>query len=331
MYKFFIGCDMSKDWFDMAYFDETKPIYVGKFDNDEIGFVKFLKTIQSITSIPSSKWFICFENTGVYSKKFLQWLDVNGIPCKEENPLKIHHSQGMRRGKSDKSDSLAICTYAFEKRASLVESKPDRPLIIKLKQLVSRRELLVKKKVAIEVSLKEQKNLMEPDILKFLTEQNKQLVGLIKDQIKQVEVLITQVMEQDDQMKTNAKLAQSVIGIGPVITSYVMAFTNNFQSINDARKFCSYIGVAPFKHKQTGKAKGVMRVSHMANKRLKALISNGAISAMINDPGIKKYYHRKIAEGKPVGLVINAIKNKLMHRLFAVIRRQEPYVKLSYV
>src|SRR5215216_6602284 len=38
----------------------------------------------------------------------------------------------------------------------------------------------------------------------------------------------------------------------------------------------------------------------------------------------KDYYRRKVAEGKNKMSVINAIRNKLVHRIFAVIKRSSP-------
>ena len=51
----------------------------------------------------------------------------------------------------------------------------------------------------------------------------------------------------------------------------------------------------------------------------------GAIVAMRNDPGLAAYYKRKVEEGKPKLSVINAIRAKLIHRVFAVLRKGEPY------
>ncbi|WKN30566.1 hypothetical protein PZB74_16500 [Porifericola rhodea] len=41
------------------------------------------------------------------------------------------------------------------------------------------------------------------------------------------------------------------------------------------------------------------------------------------------YYRRKIKEGKHHMVIINAIRNKLISRMFAVIKRDTPYVKLQ--
>ena len=54
----------------------------------------------------------------------------------------------------------------------------------------------------------------------------------------------------------------------------------------------------------------------------------GAVRTCINhDKEIKKYYERKMAEGKAYGVVANAIKFKLLLRMFAVIKRQTPFVR----
>ena len=70
----------------------------------------------------------------------------------------------------------------------------------------------------------------------------------------------------------------------------------------------------------------------MANKKVKSVLSKGATAAKNHDPEISLYYKRKDALGKPYGVIINAIKNKMTHRAFAVIERQPPYVKrMTYV
>jgi len=63
----------------------------------------------------------------------------------------------------------------------------------------------------------------------------------------------------------------------------------------------------------------------MANKRLKTALHMAALSAMKLDSDLKIYYERKVAEGKSKMSVINAIRNKLVHRIFAVVKRGTEY------
>jgi hypothetical protein len=53
------------------------------------------------------------------------------------------------------------------------------------------------------------------------------------------------------------------------------------------------------------------------------------LSAACHDPELRVYYHRKLVEGKHKGTVLNAVKFKLIERMFAVVKRGSSYVKLS--
>jgi transposase len=54
--------------------------------------------------------------------------------------------------------------------------------------------------------------------------------------------------------------------------------------------------------------------------KLKKLLHFCAMSALQNDPEMKAYFERKLLEGKNKMSIINAIRNKLIHRVFAVVR-----------
>ncbi len=53
----------------------------------------------------------------------------------------------------------------------------------------------------------------------------------------------------------------------------------------------------------------------------------GSLVSVKLDPGIKAYYERKVNEGKNKMSVLNAVKNKLLARVLAVVKRGEPYEK----
>jgi NADPH:quinone reductase-like Zn-dependent oxidoreductase len=64
----------------------------------------------------------------------------------------------------------------------------------------------------------------------------------------------------------------------------------------------------------------------LANKRIKALLSNGAATVIQFDEEMKAYYQRKLKEGKPKMVIINAVRAKLINRAFATINRGTEYV-----
>lgn len=327
MYSFIVGCDISKAYFDVSYWLNGQPVYLGRFDNQIKGFKKMICELKEKTGFKPTTWLICFENTGVYSKPLLEWSFSQQIPCREENALRIKRSAGIRRGKDDKMDSKMICKYAYEKRDTLEPSSLPNPKITQLKKLLSRRTLLIKQKTALSNSLKEQKSIIDSTLYKSLKSQNEELIQLYNDQIRQIEHAIKEMMKSDEELIKNDNLAQSVVGIGPVTSAFIIAFTENFTCFTDGRPFASFCGVAPFPN-ESGTQSGPSKVSHIANKKIKALLTNGALAAIQHDPQIRAYFQKKTVEGKHEGVVYNAIKNKLIHRVFAVIRRGTPYVKL---
>ena len=76
-------------------------------------------------------------------------------------------------------------------------------------------------------------------------------------------------------------------------------------------------------------------MSHQAQKRppggpVKSLFHLGAMSAIQVKGELQTYYQRKVAEAVPRRdknkmLVLNAVRNKLIHRVYAVVRRGEKY------
>ena len=65
----------------------------------------------------------------------------------------------------------------------------------------------------------------------------------------------------------------------------------------------------------------------MANRHLKTKLTLAAQNAVRFDPELREYYLRKRSEGKNNWLVLNNVKNKLIHRIFAVVRDRQTYEK----
>jgi transposase len=73
------------------------------------------------------------------------------------------------------------------------------------------------------------------------------------------------------------------------------------------------------------KLRHTARVSPLANKKLKTLLTMAAICAVRFDPGLKTKYHQKVGEGKPKMSVLNLIRAKLIERIFTVVKPGYPY------
>lgn len=162
-------------------------------------------------------------------------------------------------------------------------------------------------------------------MIKEIIQDNDAVVRELKKRLKKTEKSIMDMIHQNEQMKTNFELLKSIPGVGEQVSVHMLLTTYNFTRITDPRKYGSYAGVVPNAHESGTSLRGRPRVSPFANKKVKSLLHMGALTAIKYDGDLKQYYERKVAEGKPKMSVINAVRNKLVHRMYSVIRRQTPY------
>ena len=66
----------------------------------------------------------------------------------------------------------------------------------------------------------------------------------------------------------------------------------------------------------------------MANKNIKTLLHMAALSSVRMQGDIQDYYKRKVSEGKNKMSVLNAIRNKLVLRIFACVNQNREYEKI---
>lgn len=326
--KYFIGIDISKDHLDVAL---TSIQSSGEFKDKKVenGFKGF-DAIQSWLLDQGHELYdclFCMEHTGTYGLLLFAWLSQLGIDYCVEPGIKIKRSLGIARGKNDKVDARRIADYACTNKAKLVPFKMPSGLLLQLKQLLTYRDQQTKIKVSLQNSLKNHNQYRRVSGIQHISDEIRSQINEYDQRIKRIDKQMIELIKSDETLRKNFELATSVKGVGLIITAFMLVATNNFTSFENGRKFACYSGIAPFEN-SSGKHKGKTKVSHMANKRIKALLSNGANCACQYDLEIKNYYDRKIREGKEHRVVINSIRCKLVNRIFATIKRQTPHVEI---
>ena len=328
--KWFIGIDVSKDWHDVACLSAMNPLeYVCelKIDNTLKGFSVLEKQLKKY-GIDLKEAVVCMEHTGTHSLLLIAWLQQTGITTVVEPALQIKKSLGMQRGKNDQVDARRISEYAYAQRHKLKEYRLHTRDLLRVKQLLTYRDQLVKTRTMYKNSLKSHKQYDQLTENEFIILDIDKKIKLFNQNITEVEKEIVEIIGSDEELKKNYKMASSVKGVGLVISAMMLVSTHNFTAFPNARKYNCFTGLAPYEHTSGTSIKGKTRTSHLAHKRLRAYLNNGANSAYNYDPEIRIYYERKRKEGKEHRLIMNAIACKLVSRVFSVVNRQTPYVSL---
>lgn len=321
-YVDYVGIDVSKKTLDVSLHKQGDHRI---FSNNNRGFVKLTEWLcSSYASLDDL--IICFEHTGLYSEQLSLFAETHSLNFVLVCGLQVKRSMGIHRGKSDKIDSRVLAGYIYKNYEDLPLSRLPGKNISKLKKLASMRRLMVKQRTAYK-SLRKEKDLFEEhEELMEVVGDFQEMIQFFSQKIKRLDSAINSIVKTDPRLEKNMELACSIKGIGQQTALYMLIVTENFTKFDRWRKFACYAGTAPFEHQSGTSINKSSRVSHLADKKIKALLSTAAASAIQYNPEMKNYYNTRIEKGKNKKSTLNIIKNKLISRVFAVISRQTPYV-----
>lgn len=324
-YKHFIGIDVSKNTLDFAVLKGSDIIFQTQEENNISGIKRFMKQLKDQTEFCIDQTVFCMEHTGIYNQNLLDFLCNQKITVCLESALHIKQSSGLQRGKNDKVDALRIAQYAYKNKDELRIWEPQREVVKKLKHLTALRSRLINVKKQLTVPLMESSTFIDKSLFKQTGALCKKSVAAIEKDLQQTEKEIKQLITSDDYLKRLFSIITSVKGIGIMTASAMIITTNEFKNIKEPGRFACYAGIAPFEHSSGTSIRGKSRVSPKANKSMKTLLHMSAISAIRNNADMKIYYQRKVKEKKNKMSVINAVRNKLIWRIFACVRENRLY------
>jgi transposase len=320
--SFVIGVDVSKLTLDVHCYGHAECMLV---TNNTKGYRALLRWIRKL-SRDLNEVMMVMEYCGVYSYGLEKFLHEHHIDFVKRSALDIKRSAGIKRGKTDKADARMIAQYGWYRREELKPIKPVSTTQKNLQQLMAHRDKMVADKASYQSRLKELQQQMGNDLNKKLIHSTRYIMEVLQLQIKEIELQIEELIKSEQELQSNYELITSIKGVGFVSTVHLLIATENFTRFSDVRKFACYCGVAPFKNESGTSIRGKTRTSHLANRKIKSLLTMAAISAINHQPELKAKYERKIKEGKAKMVALNMIRFELIERIFAVIKRQTPYI-----
>lgn len=323
----FVGIDISKEKFDAALIWQSNKnqILHKEFTNNRTGIKAFLKWLQQ-SKVPLEDCLICVEHTGIYTKILLRELIAQQAHVWVEMSYSILHSLGLQRGKNDKIDATRIAIYAYKNADDAQLYQPPREVVELLRLLLGQREKLVEIRKRLKQSISELKT-FEPMLAQKAAANFQRSLESIQQDIKALDKQLNELIKEDPQLKKQDELCQSVSAVGPVTSRFLICYTNEFSRLTDARQLACYCGVVPFEHTSGKRIRGKPKIHHMANKKLKKLLTLCARTACNTYEEFKNYKERKLEEGKHTRVIINNVRNKILQRICAVMKRQTPYEK----
>ena len=325
--KNFIGIDISKPYYDAALIKADNPgqSICNRFSQRPEGFKKMIEWLEHQEVFLNAETLFCMEYTGIYNTGLVNFLVDQQAQLWVEMPLRIKRSAGFERGSDDRTSAIKIAGYAFRYQDKMLLWRPLDSSIEKLKNLIAQRDRIINTITQLTVPLKELSECGYVQEAKELEKLQRSSLNALRKSKEAIEQLIVKTVQQDEEVNKKTQQVKSITGIGQVTAVAILAYTKGFTTFGNAKELACYCGVVPFKKTSGISVRFKSSVSPHANKKLKKLLHLCALAAIKNDAEIKNYYERKLTEGKNKMCVINAVRNKLIHRVFAVLRDDRFY------
>ena len=325
VYPFIVGIDVSKESMDVCMIEmATQRQYSICLTNTPEGYTKLKRWMKQYGNDDHEQTLFCMEHMGIYTQNLVKYLMSRGGKVWLESSLHIKRSIGLVRGKNDKIDAERIARFAMFHQQDAKLVKLTHPTLQRLQYLMRLRARLLKSKQSQELAISETEHFDKKAANEMKRLSKAALEGLAKS-LKKVEDKMLEVIQMDREVRALYELITSVKCVGKVLATDLIVYTHGFTRMLDGKKLACYCGVAPFEYSSGTSIKGSPGTSSFANKVLKYHLHMAAMSAIRHCPELKEYYLRKREEGKGKMTILNAIRNKLLHRIVAVVKRGTPY------
>lgn len=276
--------------------------------------------------ISFDKLLVCMENTGIYHRPLVEFLERKQAFVWVEHAVTIKWSMGLQRGKTDKIDAQRICLYAFRNQDKAKAYNVNDKSLQRVSELLATRERLMKAERMLLSPIKELQALGLKEEEKLVKKACKQSLLTLKKEIKAVNKALEELVKENPSIEASYSYIRSVDHVGAITALQLLVYTHDFERFDSAKKLASYAGVAPFAHQSGSSVRGRTRVHFMANKRLKKALHMCAVSSVRWSGEMKNYFDRKVKEGKNKMSIINAIRNKLLQRVYACVKARRIYL-----
>lgn len=318
-----IGIDVSKAKLDCLW---LKDAATGKakskvFTNTPKDHQALVDWIEKQTQQPIDVSHIVMEATGIYHEALAYALVKTGAQISVVNPAQIQNygkSLGTR-SKTDKKDSMVIARFGATQHPRIWQPEPNEIRI--LKALIVRLE-------ALEQDIGREENRLEKVQIACASDEVSTSIETVLVQLKKekqrLEDLIEQHIDQNPGLKKDRQLLESIPGVGPVISRYMMAVIRSREFVS-APQCAAYLGLIPIQHESGSSVRGRSHLSKAGNANVRAKLYMAAVVSIQHNPDIKRQYERLLNNGKVKMSALCAAMRKLVHICFGVLKHQKPY------
>lgn len=311
----FVGIDVAKDKLDLARSDAGGIVTLGY----DVAGIR--QVVQQLRAAGAALAVIVVEATGGLERPLLDALLDADLPVALVNPGHVRHfAKGIGKlAKTDAIDAKILVEFARLASPRLAQKRSQNRA--ELEALVTCRRQLTHVRT-------EQGNRRGATSSKTAIRSIDAVLKTVNRQVLELDRKIATLIKSDDDFGHLDKLLQSVPGVGPVLSSTLLAELMELGTIG-RRQVGALVGLAPF-NCDSGRFKGKRRIRG-GRASVRSVLYMATIAAMRFNPVIRRFAQRLAGGAKLNKVIIVACMRKLLSILNAMIREGITWDQLKLV
>jgi transposase len=321
-YHLYVGVDIAAKTFmaTWALDPATTPKPVS-FEQTEDGFTAYREPLGA-TGVAPNATLVVMEATGSYWVALAIALHQAHYVVSVINPSQVAlFARSLpRRGKTDALDAQLLVRFAAERQPA--PWIPPEQVYHELRQRLVVRDGLLH----MCTHAKNQRHALQqwPVRIASALHALDTVIAELNAQVASLEREIAEVL-RDGAWASSASVLLSAPGVGLVTTGWLLVGTLNFTIAQSPEQLTGYVGLAPLERQSGTRLRGRAQIGHAGNGRLRTALYMATLAAARYNPSLRAFYQRLRAAGKPTKVARCATARKLLHLVWAMVKKQEPY------
>jgi transposase len=259
----------------------------------------------------------CMEATGGWSDEIGVFLHERNHVVSIVNPsaIKAFGECELSRTKTDKADAALIARYCVAMRPKTWQ--PPSPARRRLQRLTRRRTGLV------EMRTQESNRLESPgsgDVRASI----ETMIGFLDKQIAEIDKQIRTTVNDDDSMRHDRALLESIPGIGERVATTLLGEIPNIVEFRSGKQLAAFVGLCPREH-QSGSRASRSWLAKSGNRHVRKVLYMPALTAMRYNPILSAFCERLYGRGKRPMQVVAAVMRRLLVIAYGVLKSGKPF------
>lgn len=298
----YVGIDISAQQLDLHVLPTEQH---QSLVHDQAGLSELVRILQ-----PLQPTLIVLEATGKLEIGLVAALAAAQLPVVVVNPRQTRdfaRSLG-RLAKTDRIDAYVLARFA--------QSVHPEPRVLPNDQQQAMQELVTRQRQLVEMRVAESNRLTRTRTTRVRRNLQIHLDWLDK-QIQDLDQQIRDLITQSPLWREKDQLLQSVPGVGPKLSSVLVAHLPELGHLN-RRQIASLVGLAPF-NRDSGKWRG-KRFIGGGRSKVRCTLYMSSLAAAYHNPVIEALRRRLQNQGKPFKVILTACMRKLLTILNAMVK-----------